>query len=219
MALLRVGMVAKIDPQTLAVTRFKEGADTSRSRRLDVLSDGTIWFGDEARGMLGRINPATGEVEGMAGARRRRGRPLRAHQGRSGSHLVLRDRNTKRLVGFDPKTEKFFANIEVSGTIRHMHFDKKTRMMWFGTDANKVGRIALQQREVSTTLAAAALVGHRCGWWPRTVIADGAPPGFSGGFKEESCHACHFHAEPNPSPGRVVIDGVPATFAPARRTR
>ena len=49
-----------------------------------------------------------------------------------------------RLVGFDPKSEKFFANIEVSGTIRHMHFDKKTRTMWFGTDANQVGRIALQ---------------------------------------------------------------------------
>jgi hypothetical protein len=42
---------------------------------------------------------------------------------------------------------------------------------------------------------------------------DGAPPGFSGGFKEESCHACHFHAEPNLSPGRVVIDGVPERFA------
>ena len=27
-ALLRVGMVAKIDPQTMAVTQFKEGADT-----------------------------------------------------------------------------------------------------------------------------------------------------------------------------------------------
>ena len=50
----------------------------------------------------------------------------------------------KRLVGFDPKTEKFFANIFVSGTIRHMQFDKKTRMMWFGTDGNKVGRISLQ---------------------------------------------------------------------------
>jgi len=26
-----------------------------------------------------------------------------------------------------------------------MYFDNKTRMMWFGTDANKVGRIALQK--------------------------------------------------------------------------
>ena len=144
-ALLRIGMIAKIDPQTMAVTRFKEGADTSRSRRLDVLADGTIWFGDEARGMLGRINPATGEVKEWPVPGGAESRPLRADQGRPGSHLVLGDRNTKRLVGFDPKTEKFFANIEVSGTIRHMHFDKKTRTMWFGTDANKVGRIALQK--------------------------------------------------------------------------
>ena len=51
----------------------------------------------------------------------------------------------KRLVGFDPKSEKFFANIEVSGTIRNMYFDSKTRTMWFGTDANNVGRIKLQK--------------------------------------------------------------------------
>lgn len=37
------------------------------------------------------------------------------------------------------------------------------------------------------------------------------------GFKEESCHACHFHAAPNASPGSVTIDGVPATFAPGER--
>ena len=48
-------------------------------------------------------------------------------------------------------------------------------------------------------------------------VPDGAPPGFSGGFKEESCNACHFHAEPNSGPGRVTIEGVPATFAPGER--
>jgi virginiamycin B lyase len=142
-ALLRIGMVAKIDPNTLAVTRFKEGGDNSRSRRIDVLNDGTIWVGDEARGMLTRINPAGGEVKEWAVP----GGP------KAGPYALTRDdqdriwfseAQTKRLVGFDPKTEKFFANIEVSGTIRHMHFDKKTRMMWFGTDGNQVGRISLQ---------------------------------------------------------------------------
>ena len=49
------------------------------------------------------------------------------------------------------------------------------------------------------------------------AYAEGAPPGFSGGFKEESCHACHFHAELNSSGGRVTIDGVPAKFAPGER--
>ena len=39
--------------------------------------------------------------------------------------------------------------------------------------------------------------------------AEGAPPGFSGGFKEESCHACHFHAEPNAPGGMLTIEGVP----------
>jgi hypothetical protein len=38
---------------------------------------------------------------------------------------------------------------------------------------------------------------------------DGAPPGFSGGFTEQSCDGCHFHAAPNSGPGRLVIDGVP----------
>ena len=69
---------------------------------------------------------------------------------------------------------------------------------------------------MSTALAAAALATTM-----RLVAsheyAEGAPPGFSGGFKEESCHACHFHAEPNAAPGRVTIDGVPARFAPGER--
>jgi hypothetical protein len=46
---------------------------------------------------------------------------------------------------------------------------------------------------------------------------DGAPPGFSGGFKEESCHACHFSNEPNAAPGHVVIDGVPARYGPGQK--
>lgn len=66
------------------------------------------------------------------------------------------------------------------------------------------------------TLAAAALVAT-----VRLVAshayAEGAPPGFSGGFKEETCHACHFDAEPNSGPGGVRIDGVPARFTPGTR--
>ena len=43
--------------------------------------------------------------------------------------------------------------------------------------------------------------------------AEGAPPGFSGGFTEQSCDACHFHAALNSGPGRLSIDGVPERFA------
>jgi hypothetical protein len=42
---------------------------------------------------------------------------------------------------------------------------------------------------------------------------DGAPPGFSGGFGEQSCHACHFDVETiNARPGQVTLAGVPERF-------
>ena len=47
---------------------------------------------------------------------------------------------------------------------------------------------------------------------PSHGYAEGAPPGFSGGFTEQSCDACHFHAAPNSGPGRLAIDGVPDRF-------
>ena len=46
---------------------------------------------------------------------------------------------------------------------------------------------------------------------------DGAPPGFSGGFREDSCHACHFHEKLNAGPGTLAVDGIPDAFIPGRR--
>lgn len=47
---------------------------------------------------------------------------------------------------------------------------------------------------------------------PSHQYADGAPPVFSGGFGEQSCHACHFHEDVNTEPGGVTIAGVPERF-------
>jgi hypothetical protein len=69
---------------------------------------------------------------------------------------------------------------------------------------------------VSTTLAVAVLATSvRLVAWH--AYAEGAPPGFSGGFKEESCHACHFHEELNSGGGRVTLEGVPTKFAAGER--
>lgn len=46
----------------------------------------------------------------------------------------------------------------------------------------------------------------------RASYAEGAPLGFSGGFGEQSCHACHFQAEVNAGSGRVTLAGVPERF-------
>ena len=69
---------------------------------------------------------------------------------------------------------------------------------------------------MSTTLAA-ALVATTVRLVASHAYAEGAPPGFSGGFKEDSCHGCHFHEELNAAPGRVAIEGVPTTFTPGER--
>lgn len=47
---------------------------------------------------------------------------------------------------------------------------------------------------------------------PSHSYAEGAPPGFSGGFTEQSCDACHFHAAPNTGPGALTLEGVPDRF-------
>jgi virginiamycin B lyase len=144
-ALLRTNTVAKIDPNTLAVTRFKEAHETSRSRRIEVTSDGMVWYGDEARGYLGRINPANGEVKEWLTPGGEGSRPYALTKDDQGRLWLSETGPNKRLVGFDPKTEKFFANIEVSGTIRHMFFHAPTKTLWFGTDADKIGRIVTQK--------------------------------------------------------------------------
>jgi hypothetical protein len=46
-----------------------------------------------------------------------------------------------------------------------------------------------------------------------TNYADGAPPGFSGGFGESACDACHFEAAVNTPPGRVTLTGIPERYA------
>jgi hypothetical protein len=49
------------------------------------------------------------------------------------------------------------------------------------------------------------------------AYAEGAPAGFSGGFNEDSYHACHFHEQLNAGGGHLTIEGVPASFDAGQR--
>lgn len=51
---------------------------------------------------------------------------------------------------------------------------------------------------------------------PHPPYRDGAPPGFSGGFGEASCDACHFSAEPNDGVGTLRMEGAGEAFVPGR---
>jgi hypothetical protein len=59
----------------------------------------------------------------------------------------------------------------------------------------------------ATTRRSASIAGY----------SDGAPAGFSGGFTEQSCHACHFHADINTGPGKVALTGAPVGFVAGER--
>ena len=137
----RTNTLVRIDPNTLAVTPFKQATEASRSRRIETTPDGMMWYVDEPRGFLGRIDPEDRRDQGMAGARRPRSRPYALTKDDQGRLWFSETGPVKQLVGFDPKTEKFFSVNTVSGNIRHMQFHAPTKAMWFGTDANKIGRI------------------------------------------------------------------------------
>ncbi len=119
--------------------------DGGRIRRNAVTSDGIVWYTDYARGYVGRLDPKTGEVKEWLSPGGAQSRPYAITADHDGRLWVSETGEEKRLVGFDPKTEKFFANLPVSHNIRHMMFDPKTNSMWFGTDSNTIGRVVTRQ--------------------------------------------------------------------------
>lgn len=133
-----------IDPATLKIREYSLPNDRARGRRLAITSDDRIWYVDYSRGYLARLEPATGQVKewvlpGGAGSL-----PYAmAVDHRDRLWMVESGSQPNRLVGFDPKTEKFFGMTPIpsgGGTVRHMVYDERTGQIWFGTDANTIGR-------------------------------------------------------------------------------
>jgi virginiamycin B lyase len=114
-------------------------------RRNAVTPDGMVWYVDYARGYVGRLDPNTGQTKEWMSPGGAQSRPYAITADGNGRLWVSETGPEKKLVAFDPKTEKFFANITVSDNIRHMMFDPKTGTMWFGTDANTIGRVGTRQ--------------------------------------------------------------------------
>jgi len=145
-ALFNTNKLATVEPGSFELTSYDlpEGA---RPRRLEVDSRDQVWYVDYARGKLGRLDPLTSEVTEWDNPSGERARPY-------GMAIDTDDRvwfvetgvQPNRFVGFDPLTEEFFSQADVpssGGTIRHMYYDSETNVVWFGTDANTVGRANL----------------------------------------------------------------------------
>jgi len=146
--LLRTNTIVAIDPETLALTRYEQASPQARGRRLEVTSDGMIWYVDEARGFLGRINPVTRETKEWQAPGGEGSNPYALTKDDRGRIWFSDTGQVKQLIGFDPATEEFFAIHPVSGNIRHMNFDARTGAMWFGTDANRIGRLLVHETPI-----------------------------------------------------------------------
>ena len=136
--------IGTVDPATLELREYPLPDERSRPRRIAMTSDGMVWYVDYRRGFLGRLDPKSGAVKEWPNPSGAQSLPYAMSvDDRDRLWFVETGVQPNRFVGFDAKTERFFANTPVpggGGTVRHMVFDPKTRVIWFGTDAGTIGR-------------------------------------------------------------------------------
>jgi virginiamycin B lyase len=141
--------LATVDPATMELEEFDLPRDAARPRRLAMTTDGAVWYVDYAGGMLGRLDPETRAVREWPLPGGAESRPYAmAVDDRDRLWMFETGGDPNRLVGFDPQTEEFVSVTAVpsgGGTVRHAMFHAPTRTLWFGTDANTVGRAELPE--------------------------------------------------------------------------
>ncbi|MEX0646169.1 MAG: hypothetical protein WEA56_05650 [Balneolaceae bacterium] len=146
-ALVGTNKIATVNPETMEIEEVELPREETRPRRLDVTSDGNVWYGDFNSGFIGRYNPSDGSIQEWE----------MPDGGQSRPYAVLADDKDRiwfsaagldpnKLIAFDTRTEDFVASQEIEtarGAIRHMMFDDRTRSLWFGTDTGHIGRLVL----------------------------------------------------------------------------
>ncbi|MDP2482625.1 MAG: hypothetical protein Q8W45_05050 [Candidatus Palauibacterales bacterium] len=141
------GKIATVDPATLELREYDLPRSAARPRRLVITSDGGIWYVDFAGGFLGRLDRVTGEVQEYPMPGGEGSRPYgMAVDGRDRIWFVETGLRPNRFVGFDTKGRQFIARADIpsgGATVRHMYYDPIRQVVWFGTDANTIGRALL----------------------------------------------------------------------------
>lgn len=145
--LFNTNKVATVDRDAMALRTFDLPDPTTRPRRLEIDSNDDVWYVDYANGRLGRLDTETGEVKEWDSPGGADSRPYgMAIDADDRVWFVETGHQPNTFVGFDPATEEFFSVTEVgsgAGAIRHMYYDRDHNVVWFGTDANTIGRATL----------------------------------------------------------------------------
>jgi virginiamycin B lyase len=137
-----------VDPKTFTLREYDLPDPDARGRRIAITSDDRIWYGDYVRGVIGRLDPATGKIqEWDAPSKRSALIYALTVDDRDRLWFVETGPQPNRFVGFDTKTLKVVSETPIAKSgalvVRHMSFDPPSRSIWFGTDANTIGRARL----------------------------------------------------------------------------
>jgi len=146
--------IARVNPATMEVTTYDLPHERSRGRRIAITPDDVVWYTDYTRGFLGRVDPATGRVTEVPLPGGPASLPYGMSRDDKGRIWVTESgRNGAILYGFDPATQRFFGKTligrEDNNTIRHMYFDPKTGLLWFGTDQGSIGRAEVSAARIA----------------------------------------------------------------------
>ncbi len=119
----------------------------ARPRRLEITADNRIWYVDYAEGFLGVYDPATQQFREWLAPSAGNSKPYGTALDDKGIFwLVETGPQPNRFVGFDTRREEFVHNAEIpdsGGAVRHMYYDAKENVIWFGMDTNFIGRARL----------------------------------------------------------------------------
>ena len=139
--------LAKIDPVNLSVEQIDLIDGAERPRRLEITQNNQVYYLDHSLGYLGSYNSSTKNIN-------RWQLPEKQKAKLYGSAIDRNDRIWIALTGvspnqirvFDTNSKQFIANVEVpsgAGSIRYMYYHNASDEVWFGTDANTIGRVKL----------------------------------------------------------------------------
>lgn len=146
-ALFGTNKLASVDPRTMALSEHLLPRTDARPRRLGLTSDGRVWYVDYAEGYLGAYDPAAQSVEEWPLPAGEDARPYgMAIDSADRIWLVETGPSPNMFVGFDPKRRAFFAAGAIpsgGGSVRNMIYHAPSGTIWFGTDANTLGRAKL----------------------------------------------------------------------------
>jgi virginiamycin B lyase len=137
--------ISTVDPATFQLASYEVPRADARTRRIGVTSDGQVWYADWAGGYLGRMDPTTQAFREWAAPSGAESRPYAmAVDDRDRVWFVETGVQPNRMTAFDPATGEYVFSEPVpsgGGSVRHMVFHPATRTIWFGTDANTIGRV------------------------------------------------------------------------------